>query len=168
MPFSPRWLINKGRDDEALKVLSYARSLPQEHDLVQIEFLYVPHLSQFFVLLIHINSEIKAQHVFEQEINTEKFPNYQDGSFSSNLKLGIHGYLDLLSNRSLLVRVILGGAVMFFQQWTGVNAILYYAPSIFSSLGLTGNSTSLLATGVVGIVYVFLFSNIIPSLPALL
>lgn len=43
---------------------------------------------------------------------------------------------------------------MFFQQWTGVNAILYYAPSIFTSLGLTGNTTNLLATGVVGIVYV--------------
>lgn len=43
---------------------------------------------------------------------------------------------------------------MFFQQWTGVNAILYYAPSIFTSLGLTGNTTSLLATGVVGIVCV--------------
>lgn len=30
--------------------------------------------------------------------------------------------------------------------------VLYYAPSIFSQLGLTGNTTSLLATGVVGIV----------------
>lgn len=43
---------------------------------------------------------------------------------------------------------------MFFQQWTGINAILYYAPTIFASLGLTGNTTALLATGVVGIVYV--------------
>ena len=34
----------------------------------------------------------------------------------------------------------------------GVNAILYYAPIIFQSLGLTGNTVSLLATGVVGIV----------------
>lgn len=42
-------------------------------------------------------------------------------------------------------------STMFFQQWTGVNAILYYAPSIFQSLGLTGNTISLLATGVVGI-----------------
>ena len=41
---------------------------------------------------------------------------------------------------------------MFFQQWTGVNAILYYAPAIFESLGLTGNTIGLLATGVVGIV----------------
>jgi len=43
---------------------------------------------------------------------------------------------------------------MFFQQWTGVNAILYYAPSIFQNLGLTGNTIPLLATGVVGIAYV--------------
>lgn len=42
---------------------------------------------------------------------------------------------------------------MFFQQWTGVNAILYYAPSIFDALGLSGSTNELLATGVVGIVY---------------
>ena len=54
---------------------------------------------------------------------------------------------------------------MFFQQWTGVNAILYYAPTIFQRLGLTGSSVSLLATGVVGIVYAF--SQVIISIPSL-
>lgn len=39
MPFSPRWLVNQGRDDEALQVLSRARNLPPDDDLVQIEFL---------------------------------------------------------------------------------------------------------------------------------
>ena len=48
------------------------------------------------------------------------------------------------------------------QQWTGINAVLYYAPSIFQSLGLTGNTISLLATGVVGIVM------FIATLPAVL
>lgn len=42
--------------------------------------------------------------------------------------------------------------IRFFQQWTGINAILYYAPTIFQNLGLSGNTISLLATGVVGIV----------------
>jgi len=41
---------------------------------------------------------------------------------------------------------------MTFQQWTGVNFILYYAPFIFTSLGLSGTTISLLASGVVGIV----------------
>ena len=38
------------------------------------------------------------------------------------------------------------------SQWTGINAVLYYAPFIFQKLGLSGTTTSLLATGVVGIV----------------
>jgi MFS family permease len=38
---------------------------------------------------------------------------------------------------------------------TGINAVLYYAPQIFGSLGLSSNTTSLLATGVVGIVMFF-------------
>lgn len=41
---------------------------------------------------------------------------------------------------------------MTFQQWTGINAVLYYAPSIFAQLGMSSNTTSLLATGVVGVV----------------
>lgn len=49
-------------------------------------------------------------------------------------------------------RLTLTTATRFFQQWTGINAILYYAPTIFQNLGLSGNTISLLATGVVGIV----------------
>ena len=41
MPFSPRWLVNKGRDEEAVQVLCRARNLPADSDLIQIEFLYV-------------------------------------------------------------------------------------------------------------------------------
>ncbi|KAH8100815.1 general substrate transporter [Cristinia sonorae] len=134
MPFSPRWLVNKGRDDEALVVLSNARRLPKESDLVQIEFL-----------------EIKAQHLFEKEVAEAKFPQYQDGTWISSVKLGLFSYLSLVTTRTLLYRTAIGTLTMFFQQWTGVNAILYYAPSIFASLGLTGNTVSLLATGVVGI-----------------
>ncbi|CDO74961.1 hypothetical protein BN946_scf184945.g33 [Trametes cinnabarina] len=139
MPFSPRWLVNNKRDDEALQVLSRARRLPPDHELVQIEFL-----------------EIKAQYLFEQETSVIKFPHLQDGSWWSNFRLGFFDYLSLLrsrpTNKALLYRVAVGSLTMFFQQWTGVNAILYYAPSIFKDLGLDGTTNSLLATGVVGIV----------------
>jgi hypothetical protein len=54
---------------------------------------------------------------------------------------------------------------MFFQQWTGINAILYYAPTIFQGLGLSGNSISLLATGVVGIVMFLATSKFIMEYP---
>jgi sugar porter (SP) family MFS transporter len=134
MPFSPRWLVNQGRNEEALSVLSFARGLPEDSDLVQIEFL-----------------EIKAQYLFEKETSEIRFPKYQDGTFWSDFKLGFYAYLSLLQERSLLYRVAVGTLTMFFQQWTGINAVLYYAPTIFQRLGLVGNANSLLATGVVGI-----------------
>jgi len=49
---------------------------------------------------------------------------------------------------------------MFFQQWTGINAVLYYAPTIFHQLGLSDTTVGLLATGVVGIA---MFIATIPS-----
>ena len=44
----------------------------------------------------------------------------------------------------------------------GINAIIYYAPTIFGSLGLNASTTSLLATGVLGVV------DVIFTLPAIL
>lgn len=43
--------------------------------------------------------------------------------------------------------------VMFTcQQWSGQNSINYYAPTIFQSIGITGTTTGLLASGVYGLV----------------
>jgi hypothetical protein len=51
-------------------------------------------------------------------------------------------------------RAIISVALMICQQMTGVNAVNYYAPQIFQSLGMTGTTVSLFATGVYGIVKV--------------
>lgn len=127
--------MGQGREDEALAVLAKARGEDPQSEIIQLEFL-----------------EIKAEYLFERETEAENFPQFQDGSWSSSFKLGLHGYLSLLTSRTLFRRVAIGSLIMFFQQWTGINAILYYAPSIFKALGLTGSTNSLLATGVVGIV----------------
>ena len=57
----------------------------------------------------------------------------------------------LFKSKPMFRRVIVATVTMFFQQWTGINAILYYAPQIFKALGLDDNTVGLLATGVVGI-----------------
>ncbi|CEP12856.1 hypothetical protein [Parasitella parasitica] len=39
LPYSPRWLIDKGRDTEGLAVLSKLHGLPQDHKVVQNDYL---------------------------------------------------------------------------------------------------------------------------------
>lgn len=56
------------------------------------------------------------------------------------------------ANRITTYRVFIGALLMFFQQWTGTNSLNVYAPQVFRSLGITGQSSGLLATGVFGIV----------------
>lgn len=48
------------------------------------------------------------------------------------------------------------------QQFTGINAIIYYAPQRFKNIGLSGNSVDLLATGVIGVV------NFLSTIPAIM
>ncbi|KAI5244571.1 general substrate transporter [Aureobasidium subglaciale] len=134
LPQSPRWLVSNDRDDEALNILANLRRAPKESEIVQLEFL-----------------EIKAQHMFEVDRSRAKFPQFQSGSFMDNFKLGFYDYASLFTNKSLRKRVFVAVFTMVFQQWSGINAILYYAAFIFQDLGLTGNTTSLLASGVGGI-----------------
>ncbi|CCX34490.1 general substrate transporter [Pyronema domesticum] len=49
-------------------------------------------------------------------------------------------------------RALLSIGLMVCQQMTGTNAINYYAPQIFSNLGLKTTETGLFATGIYGIV----------------
>ena len=135
MPFSPRWLVHHGREEEARRTLASLRDLPEDHELIELEYL-----------------EIKAQSMFEKRSIAEKFPHLAQLTAWNTFKLQFVAIGALFKTKAMFKRVIVATVTMFFQQWSGINAVLYYAPSIFGQLGLTGNTTSLLATGVVGIV----------------
>ncbi|CAL8465121.1 g4656 [Coccomyxa elongata] len=59
----------------------------------------------------------------------------------------------LLFSRKYRPELLVSSLVAFFSQINGINAILFYIPVIFSSLG-TGQSTSLVAAVAVGVVMV--------------
>lgn len=138
-PFSPRWLASKGRNAEARAVLAKLRRLPENDELVHLEFL-----------------EIEAAVRFDRETANEKYPG------KKGFKLSVQQYLDLFRHWPTFKRLAIGCVLQFFQQFTGINAIIYYAPTIFTGLGLSGTTTSLLATGVVGVV------NVVFTVPAIL
>ncbi|KAI1206959.1 general substrate transporter [Annulohypoxylon truncatum] len=140
MPFSPRWLVHQNREDEARKILASLRGLSADHELVELEFL-----------------EIKAQSQFEKRTVAEHFPALSEQTAWNTFKLQFVAIKSLFQTKAMLKRVAVACITMFFQQWTGINAVLYYAPSIFKQLGMDDNTTSLLATGVVGIV-MFIFT----------
>jgi MFS family permease len=63
---------------------------------------------------------------------------------------------------TVLKRTIIGLFIQSAQQWTGINGVLYFAPSIFQSAGLSGTTMSLVATGVTGI------CNFVATIPAVI
>jgi hypothetical protein len=109
MPFSPRLLVNKGRDEEALKTLSYLRDLPEDHYLVQVEFL-----------------EIKADATFEKEYFDKKFPSLSAAAGNSVWRREFAQYSNIFRSKDNFKRVALASLVMFFQQWTGIDSSKWF------------------------------------------
>lgn len=138
-PESPRWSIMAGRNESAAAALSHIRRLPKDDLNLQRELL-----------------AIKVEVQFEKALNEEKYGG------KSGFGLLMSQYAALVSKWSDFRRLYIGCCIMFFQQFMGCNAMIYYAPTIFTQLGLDGNTSSLLATGVYGIV------NTLSTIPAVL
>ncbi|KAF2711337.1 general substrate transporter [Pleomassaria siparia CBS 279.74] len=137
-PESPRYYCMRDNEEAGIKALARIRRTSPDDEMVQKEYL-----------------SIKAEVMFEEAFNREKFPG------KSGISLYLAGYTTLFSTLPAFKRTAIGCCVMFFQQFIGCNAIIYYAPTIFGQLGLSGKTSGLLATGVYGIV------NTLSTLPAL-
>jgi SP family galactose:H+ symporter-like MFS transporter len=73
----------------------------------------------------------------------------------ADLSLQESGWRELL-NPSLRLPLIIGIGLALFQQFTGINTVIYYAPTIFQLAGLHSASAAILATVGVGAVNVLL------------
>lgn len=126
-PFSPRWLSLVGRDDEALQSLAKLRRLPETDERVQIEWR-------------GIMAEVEFQKVLQDRLHPGK----------SGFKLELLQWKDLFTKK-VMRRTLVGCGVAFFQQFSGVNAFIYYAPTLFASLG-SSYEMSLILAGALNIV----------------
>ncbi|KAJ5238065.1 hypothetical protein N7489_008156 [Penicillium chrysogenum] len=109
LPYSPRWLAGRGRDEEALQVLRKLRGLDTTDERVIREWV-----------------EIRSEVAYCNE-----------------------SYLDCF-RKGCWKRTHVGMGLMFFQQFGGVNALIYYSPSLFEGMGLN-YSMQLHMSGVINI-----------------
>ncbi|GAA6060321.1 hypothetical protein JCM10212_000418 [Sporobolomyces blumeae] len=61
-------------------------------------------------------------------------------------------FRQVFTNWHLARRLMITSTLFMWQNATGINAINYYSPTVFRSIGLTGGNTSLLTTGIFGVV----------------
>lgn len=96
MPYSPRWLVEVGRDEEAQQTLAWLRSKPVNSPLVIHEFI-----------------EIKAEIVTAREIREAHAVG------KSGFAKVLQPYKELFSSKSNFHRLFMGCVVMFYQQFIG-------------------------------------------------
>ncbi|KAI5117978.1 hypothetical protein M0805_004911 [Coniferiporia weirii] len=140
LPPSPRLLVIQGKYAEALRALSRLRQrLPtdeQTDPLLRVEFL-----------------EMKVE---AELITRSTSVSIDKDSFVAELRSWRR-----LFSRKYIDRVAIGMAMMFFQQWSGINALLYYGPLLMRRVGLEGGTSELLGSGGVGIVQ---FLAVVPAI----
>ncbi|POS70081.1 hypothetical protein DHEL01_v211526 [Diaporthe helianthi] len=119
LPYSPRWLASKGREDEALRSLAKLRTLPDTDYRVRAEWM-----------------DILAEARFQKAVMAERHPKLAGvNSNSSIIKLEFVSWSDCF-RAGCLRRTHVGAGLMFFQQMVGINALIYYSPSLFATMGL--------------------------------
>jgi MFS family permease len=121
LPFSPRWLASKGRNKEALQTLSRLRRLPITDRRVRQEYM-----------------DIQAEVRFHHQINAERHPDLQGGGTKNAFLREMASWADCFRKRTWR-RTHIAIMVPFFQQFSGINALIYYSPTLFETMGFDTN-----------------------------
>ncbi|KAF8983306.1 general substrate transporter [Cyathus striatus] len=126
LPPSPRLLVLQNRAEEALRSLGILRGGRGSGVLVQIELLEMKVEAE----LIRRTAGVDTKGGIREELKAWK----------------------ALFGKRWRGRTGVGVLVMVFQQWSGINALLYYGPTLVRSVGLKGDNVSLLVSGGIGVV----------------
>jgi MFS transporter, SP family, galactose:H+ symporter len=143
LPETSRWLISKGRFKEGRKVLEQM----EEQGLVDITFEEIRRDLEYGGRLAGAPGGRLVGTV------TRGVGAQTSGVGARDVGARATGWREVLQPW-LRPALIITVGIFFFQQFSGVNTIIYYSPIIFKMAGITGNSASILPAIVIGIVNV--------------
>lgn len=144
---SPRWLVSRDRNSQALKNLIYLRHLPRDH----------PYLIEEY-------RAIEATIAHERGLAGAGFFGPFKTVFGSNvlikrLLIGASLFAWQKRNRNKRYQLLL--VCYYFRDiCLAYPYLLYSSPTIFRSIGVNGTSTALLTTGVYGISMYFVSTSV--------
>lgn len=127
MPESPRWLVMRGRLGDAIKVLNKTSDSKEEAQLRLAE------IKQAAGIPEDCNDDVVEVKV-------------------KNTGEGVWKELFLYPTPAVRHIVIAALGIHFFQQASGVDAVVLYSPTIFKKAGINGDTHLLIATIAVGFV----------------
>lgn len=112
-----------------------------------VGMLFVPESPRWLVRHGHLK---KARAVLVRAVGAERADDELIAlEESSGVESG--GGFRRLLERWLRPALIIGVGIMFFQQFTGINTVIYYAPTIFEMAGFKGAPAAMTATIMVGV-----------------
>ncbi|KXL46777.1 MAG: hypothetical protein FE78DRAFT_165451 [Acidomyces sp. 'richmondensis'] len=135
-PYSPRWLVMADRHEDSLQSLSKLRRLPTNDHRVQAEW-----------------HSIIGEIAFQREIAARNHPG------ASGTKLELLRWFDLFKSDTWR-RTLVASGICFFTQFSGINAFVYYAPTLFTNLGQDYNMSIILA----GMINIGQFVGVAPAM----
>jgi sugar porter (SP) family MFS transporter len=94
---------------------------------------------------------LPSDHAYIQE-EIDHVMNQIDHERQNTVGKGLVAEFSELARKGNRNRIAIGVSLFVFMQMAGSNAINFYSPRVFKSIGLSGTSTGLYATGIYGVV----------------
>lgn len=114
---------------------------------------FLPHSPRWLLL----NGQDEKACRIIQKLGLSRDPNEELAKIKSGLNVEYHyKFGDLFSTTdNMRKRMLVGGGVVFFQQFTGQPTIVYYASTIFQALGFQSSEKATLASLGIGLAKIF-------------